>query len=249
MGDFITGLQFLTTIRLWPETEWSDERFGRSVRYFPLVGAVIGLLLAGMQWLSSTWLPVHVVAALIIIGSVFLTGGLHCDGFMDSMDGLLSGRSPERMLEIMKDSRVGANGVMAFACLIVLKWSIILDLPSAVLPGALFAAPITGRMAMVTAITSFPYARPHGIGKAFAEHAGSKAQFVALSCGLFLLLFLGWQGIAASAFSILVGLMFARFASKKVGGLTGDIYGAVTELTELSFLFAMLLLSTLIHYL
>lgn len=241
MRDFITGLQFLTIIRLWPETEWSSERFGRSVRYFPMVGAVIGLMLVGGYLLLSPWLPSHLLAALLIIGSIVLTGGLHCDGFMDTMDGLFSGRSPERMLEIMKDSRVGANGVVAFVCLILLKWSIFLDFPAATLPYALFAGPVIGRIAMVAAITAFPYARPQGIGKLFAEFAGGSTLVIAGVSGGAMLIMSGWVVLAAGLIGLMIGLLFARFASKRLGGLTGDLYGAVTEITELSFLLLTLL--------
>lgn len=243
MRDFITGLQFLTTIRLWPETEWTPERFGRSVRYFPVIGAVVGFLLALLQLLITPWLPLHAAAALLVIAGIGLTGGLHCDGFMDSADGLLSGRSRERMLEIMKDSRVGANGVVAFVCLVVLKWSVLLDFPQAVLAPALFASPIAGRMAMVAAITKFPYARPEGIGKAFAEFSGNKSLLFAVLSGFGLIAIAGLPAAAASVIAITAGLLFTAFAAKRLGGLTGDIYGAVTEITEFSFLFAALILT------
>lgn len=243
MRDFITGLQFLTTIRLWPETEWSSERFGRSVRYFPLIGAVLGAVIAGSYLLFSAWIPEHLTVALLIIGNILLTGALLCDGFMDTMDGVLSGRSPERMLEIMKDSRVGANGVMAFVCLILLKWSILLDFPVQFLPATLFAAPIIGRVAMVVTITSLPYARPQGIGKAFADFCGDHTRTFALITGFGIISLLGWQAIIASIASGLAGMWFARFASNRVGGVTGDIYGAVTEITECCFFAVALILS------
>lgn len=233
MRDFITGLQFLTTIRLWPETEWSAERFGRSVRYFPIIGAIIGIILAGAQQLILSWLPGHISAALLVIGGILLTGGLHCDGFMDTADGLLSGRSRERMLEIMKDSRVGANGVVAFVCLVLLKWSIFLDLSAAFLPIALFAAPIAGRVAMTTAITRFPYARPEGLGKGFAQYSATNDFLLAIISGLILVSLAGWIAVTGALLGIAAGLLFARSACRTLGGLTGDLYGAVTELTEL----------------
>lgn len=242
MRAFITGLQFLTTIRLWPESTWTPEGFGRSVRYFPFVGAVIGLAMVGAYLLLSPWVPLHLLAAMLVLCSMVLTGGLHCDGFMDSMDGLFSGRSPERMLEIMKDSRVGANGVMAFVCLLLIKWSIFLDFPASALSTVLFAAPVAGRIAMVIAITAFPYARPQGIGKAFAQFAGTSACMYGGASGLAILGMLGWSTLAAGLIGILFGVVFAIFANTRLGGLTGDIYGAVTEIAELCSLVAGLLL-------
>ena len=238
MRNFITGLQFLTIIRLWPETEWSPQRFGGSVPYFPLIGAVVGAVLAGLCLLASAWLPPHLTAALLLVGNIVLTGGLICDGFMDTMDGVLSGRSRERMLEIMKDSRVGANGVVAFLCSMLLRWSIILDFSGDMLPAAVFAAPVVGRMGMVAAITLFPYARPAGIGKAFADFAGSGALPVALISG-FVLIGLAARPILLAA---VAAALFARFACRRLGGVTGDIYGAATELGELCFWIAALLL-------
>lgn len=242
MQDFITGLQFLTRIRLWRETQWPPEQFGRSVKYFPLVGGVIGAVLAAVQCFGG-FLPPHVLAAALLVGEIVLTGGLHCDGFMDTMDGIFSGRSRERMLEIMKDSRVGANGVMALASLLFIKWSLLLDMPSGVLPYALFAMPVAGRLAMVFGISLFPYARPEGIGKAFARFAGSNTLIIA---SLFGAVLLGWSGKTAfisGVTGILCGLLFARTAARQLGGLTGDVYGAVTEITEVGFLFSMLLIT------
>ena len=243
MRDFITGLQFLTIIRLWPETEWTPERFGRSVCYFPIIGAIIGLVIALLQTLVSPWISIHTSAVTLVIASIVLTGGLHCDGFMDSADGLLSGRSRERMLEIMKDSRVGANGVVAFVCLVIFKWSILLDFPQNVLLHALVAAPIAGRIAMVAAITLFSYARPQGIGKAFSEFAGRKSLIIAGVSGFGLIALIGVKESVASLIALSIGLLFASFASRRLGGLTGDIYGAVTEITELFFLFTALILA------
>lgn len=244
MKDFITGLQFLTRIRIYREVEWSAERFGRSVVYFPLVGAVIGALMAGSYWLLQAYLPLvqlafppHALAAFLVGAHILLTGGLHCDGFMDTMDGIFSGRSRERMLEIMKDSRVGANGVTAFALFILLKWSLLLDMPVAKLPDVLFLMPVIGRLVMVIGITSFPYARQDGMGKAFAQYAGKTALLVAGIYTFALVSVFGMTALLLCLAAVGAGLGIAGYISRKLGGLTGDAYGAITELTELVVLF------------
>ena len=247
MKFFITGLQFLTRIHVAKETEWSPENFGRSVKFFPLIGAIIGILLVMMNQLFADYLPFmgvymppHVFAALLITINIIVTGGLHCDGFMDTMDGLFSGRSKERMLEIMKDSRVGANGVMAFVLLIVLKWSLIMDLSPLSLPTALFVMPILGRLAIVICVTVFPYARPDGIGKAFAQYAGQKTVYIGLALALLVIIPLGKLAILSLVIVSLCTLLFGRYVTKRLGGLTGDIYGAMCELAEILVLFIFL---------
>lgn len=242
MNDFFTGLQFLTRIQLRRQSEWSAESFGRSVRYFPLVGLIIGAVLAAIYHVAATVLPVHVVAALLIAAEIIVTGALHCDGYMDTADGIFSGRSRERILEIMKDSRVGANGVVAFGILMLLKWTLYIDLPASLLPAALLVSPVIGRFCMVLGITAFPYARPDGIGKAFAQHAGKDTLFIAAVITFALAAFIGKTAVAGLLAAIVFTLLFARYITNILGGLTGDVYGAVTEIAQVVVLLTLLVL-------
>lgn len=236
MKDFFTGLQFLTRIRLVDQTDWSPDSFGRSVKYFTLIGAIIGLILAGMNYILSQFLPSHVLAAVIIIVEIVLTGGLHCDGFMDTADGVFSGRSRERMLEIMKDSRVGSNGVVAFGLLLLLKYSLIIDMTPTMLFTALITMPVAGRMVMVISVTSFPYARPEGMGKAFAQYANRTTLCITAVVAGAVVVPLGIQAAICAGGAVVAGILTARYFANILGGLTGDTYGAVTELTEVAAL-------------
>ena len=123
MRDFITCLEFLTRIRFSHRTDWRDEDFSRSVPYFPLVGLVIGAFLGAVNYaLVMVAAPDFMRAALLILAEIIITGGLMYDGFMDTSDGrFFRARSRERMLEIMKDSHVGSNAVLA-----VISWLILL---------------------------------------------------------------------------------------------------------------------------
>ena len=268
MRAFFIGLQFLTRISIVEQKDWCEKDFADSVRYFPLIGLVLGIIYAAFAALLLSFLPQngillphHVVAAILLILPILLTGGLHCDGFMDTMDGLFSGRSRERMLEIMKDSRVGANGVFAFVLLMIFDWSILLDLlQSAWLFPALFVMPIVSRLMMVVSISSFPYARPVGMGKAFKDGGTKSVLYGAFFYTLILVFF---PGVAACFFGIIpldaVGLsswlfsmtavilaallftiFFASYATRHLGGLTGDVYGAITTLTETLVLLSFL---------
>lgn len=240
MHEFITGLQFLTRIKLINQSYWEPDSFGRSVKFFPLIGAVIGIfivvfnyIIGGVLPAAGFYMPQHVLAAILTAAPILITGGLHCDGFIDTMDGMFSGRSQERKLEIMKDSRVGANGVTAFTLLILLKWSIITDISPSLLPPALFSMPILGRFAMVIGIICFPYARVDGMGKAFAQHSGKNSLFIAAVLTFILLAPIGKQALISSLAVILFTIIFARYSCGTLGGLTGDVYGALTELSEL----------------
>ena len=247
MKNFITGLQFLTRIKIAKQSEWSPESFGRSVKFFPLVGGVIGVLLVIINQLLTEYfpligfyLPPHIFTTILIIMNIVLTGGLHCDGFMDTMDGVFSGRSKERMLEIMKDSRVGANGVMAFVLLVLLKWSLLMDISSLLLPTALLVMPILGRFAMVMGITLFPYARPDGIGKAFAQYADKYTALISIVITLLLIGVCGKQALASFVMVSLSTMLLAPYFTNILGGLTGDIYGTLSELGEIMVLLVFL---------
>jgi adenosylcobinamide-GDP ribazoletransferase len=254
MHDFVTALQFLTRIRLVREPACDAGSFGRSVRFFPLVGLVAGGVLAGAAFLTGGWMPGTVRTTLLVSLGVFITGGLHCDGLMDTADGLLSGRSRERMLEIMKDSRVGAFGVISILLLLLWKWSLLHDMPDSLLVPALISMMTLGRFSMVLAILRFPYARPEGMGKAFALHAGkgsmgtSLLTVAGLLAGLYATMGQFVFGVATGAAlgAVLVAYCVGSWALRKVGGLTGDIYGAVTELSELVVL-AIFVLATFVR--
>ena len=241
MRAFFIGLQFLTRLSLVRQDNWTAEDFGRSVKFFPLIGAVLGVIYAGVAYgllvfapAQGIVLPPHVISVILLILPPLLTGGLHCDGFMDTMDGIFSGRDRERMLAIMKDSRVGSNGVFGFVLLMLLEWGILLDLlptPGFLVP-ALFLMPIIARLMMTGAIALYPYARPEGMGKAFAAHTDGKTVVFAGILTLVFLVPFGWPAAAALLVSLLFTVFFVSFVMKQLGGLTGDIYGAITTLNE-----------------
>ena len=255
MRAFFIGLQFLTRLSLVHQDNWTAEDVGRSATFCPWIGAVWGVISGGAAYgllvfcpAQGVVLPPHVASVILLILPPLLTGGLHCDGFMDTMDGVFSGRDRDRMLAIMKDSRVGSNGVFGFVLLMLLEWGILLDLlavPDFLVP-ALFLMPIIARLMMTGAVALYPYARPDGMGKAFAAYTdGRTVAFAALSTLFFLVPF-GFPAAAALFVSFLFTAFFASFVKKRLGGLTGDIYGAVTTLNEglvlLTFLVAAALL-------
>ena len=182
------------------------------------------------EWLR---LPTLALAALLVVALVILTGGLHLDGLMDSCDGLLGGRTPERRLEIMRDSRVGSFGVLGGICVLLLKFALLASINSRLLTLALFIVLPCARWAMVLALRVFPSARPTGLGATFRRSvttprlvfAGAVSLLIALLTGH---LIGGVLWLIATLVATLLGLWITRL----IGGLTGDSYGAIAEITE-----------------
>ena len=187
-------------------------------------------------------LPIF-TGALAFTLPIILTGAIHCDGFIDSIDGLFSGREREKILEIMKDSRVGAFGAVSLILLAALEISALIELIQLSICAALasiFVAPIISRLAMVVTIGTFPYARPEGMGKAFAKFTTRRTIiFAALSTILILipLALVDVKIFVTTSAALLISLMFTfyfgNFAIKEIGGVTGDIYGAISLIIEL----------------
>ena len=250
MRAFFIGLQFLTRISIVEQKDWCEKDFADSVRYFPLIGLVLGIIYTAFAALllillpqNGFLLPHHVVAAALLILPILLTGGLHCDGFMDTMDGVFSGRERERKLEIMKDSRVGSFGVVAFVSLFALNVSLLFDMKPDFAMLGLFLMPIIGRLAMTTVISFFPYARKEGMGKAFADSADTRTFLSALVFAAIFILPNGELAAIALGVGLLFAFVFASFVKGELGGLTGDVYGATTMLTETLVLIVMLIAS------
>ena len=232
---FVAALQFLTIVPPLVRRLFSNAELGSSVTYFPVVGLLLGFMLAIVNVLLRRLLPIEVATVLTLSVWVLLTGALHMDGFLDSCDGLWGGRTPDERLSIMRDHRVGAYAAIGGILLILLKFAVIarLQQPAA----AIVIACVTGRWLICWAIILFPYGRTQGLGRvikdfAFRQH-GVWATVIALVAVIVISPF--W-GLTAFGFATLVGLLIARFSLKRLPGLTGDIYGAVCELGEATVL-------------
>lgn len=248
MNNFLVGLQFLTRLTISKNVDWSEKSCGGSVKFFPLIGAVLGIFYVIAGYIIYFLLPqydfslsVNQIGFILLILNVFLTGALHCDGFVDTMDGILSGRNRQRILEIMKDSHVGAHGVTSLILLLIGKFAMFSTLNSNFALTALFLMPIIPRYCMSFAIIKFPYARPEGLGKAFHQYSGKKdlifpAAFTFILCAL-----LGAQACLVFAATIFIMFCFDRYVSNLLGGLTGDVYGATAELGEFVVIFCFAL--------
>lgn len=235
--DFGLAWRLLTVIPLPLVPVDTNRPPGRSTGYYPLVGLILGLLLAYLDQLYGWLLPPGLAATLLLVTWVGLTGMLHIDGFMDACDGLLPPREPARRLEIMKDSRVGAFGVIGAILLLLLKFNALVALQPGSHPFILLTVPVLARWAMTWSIKVYPLARKEGLGVFFQQGVGwSQVILASLVAGATAILALGWIGLLLWVVTWLATALLARFAIAKIGGLTGDIYGTICEMGEVTLL-------------
>jgi adenosylcobinamide-GDP ribazoletransferase len=231
---FLVAFSFLTRIPLSPGSV-EPRDLVRSLTWFPAVGAALGAVLFASSYLLHGALTSSMTAVVLVALLACLTGGLHLDGVADVFDALGGGGQRDRMLAILRDSRIGAHGAAGLIMLLIAKvvaTAEILDGPV----WALYAAPVAGRWAIVPLVVAFPYARPEGLGKAFHGQAGS-GQLVGAT--LIAAVAIGWLGTAAmipALAALVVAFLIAFWLHRHLGGLTGDVYGAALEFAELTFL-------------
>jgi adenosylcobinamide-GDP ribazoletransferase len=245
MMSFLEAVRFLTFIPL-PARDASWEEVGRGTAYFPLVGMLLGaILILADTLLGKIWSRLLVSAVLVVLW-VILTGGLHLDGLADTVDGLRGGRGREQRLAIMRDSRLGAFGGVAIFCLLALKLAFVNELSLAWCGRGLLLAPTLGRWAMVYSIWAFPSARPGGTGSIFKEHSGLRELVLATMLALVvaLSLFHLW-GLVILGGLWLAAALLGWTLTRTLGGLTGDTYGALCEVSEVLVLAMVALLEAL----
>ena len=234
---FLAALRFLTIIPFPWRREVSPEELGRSAGYFPVVGIIIGLILAGLNWLLGLFLPSPVVNVLLVVSLVVISGALHLDGFVDTCDGIAGHKTPEQRWRVMRDSRTGGFGIVGACCLLLVKYISLNSVPETLLMATLVLMPVIGRWAMVYAIFAYPYARPSGLGKIFKQGASwqrfTMATLIALVVAIVLFQLVG-LAIMVGIWVIVVAM--AAYLKRKFSGLTGDTYGAINEVAEVCVL-------------
>jgi adenosylcobinamide-GDP ribazoletransferase len=246
--EFLLALQFLTRAPITIHSPVEEKNLARSMAYFPLVGVLLGLLTTALYALLTRVLSGPVCDLIAIAFLVIITGNLHGDAFMDTADGIFSGRPRERILEIMKDSRVGSHGVMAGCLLILAKFVLLGQIPSAAKGTALILMLVLGRWAQVYGATVYTYARTGGGIGSFTDQVGIRELFWAsvtamLAVILMLALYMSGQDISILPGIIEKGLILLGtvvvgtaclgwYISRKIGGMTGDTLGAISESIE-----------------
>jgi adenosylcobinamide-GDP ribazoletransferase len=238
--SFLAAFQFLTSIPLPIKCRLSQEQLGRATAWFPLVGLIIGLVLAALNWLLGFILPAGVVNALLIAALVVLTGALHLDGFADTCDGLAGHKTVEERWQVMHDSRMGAFGVVGIVMLLLVKYVSLNNVPPDFMYATLVFMPVVSRWTMVHAIFAFSYARPEGLGTAY-KNATRWPQYTVATVITFVVAAVLFPFFSLTGFIMIFGVLiittlFSFYLKYKFAGLTGDTYGAINEVAEVTAL-------------
>lgn len=243
MRLYLIALQFLTIIPLPFSVRCDDRDLGRSMALFPLVGLTLGGLLVGADFMLGRLLPRGVADLLLIVLMTAVTGALHLDGLADVCDGLAARGGRERFLEVMKDSRIGAVGVVGLVLGLILKYQALLHIPPEVKREALLLFPTVARFCQVQMAVGAQRARKDGLGSLFVGGAGAfqfaAAALITLAAAVLLL---GANGLYALLIPCLFTWGMRGWFHRRLGGITGDVIGCVSELNEILCLLVLLAL-------
>ena len=253
MTGLRSALGFLTILPVAPRDAGG---LGSARAWFPVVGLLLGIIVAAVDLLLHAGYPIFsqefrpfpqlLAAAILTASLIFLTRGLHLDGFMDCCDALLGGFNRERRLEILKDPHVGAFAVAGVAALLLIKFA---ALTALVPPGRIWIlvlVPCLSRWSMLMTLELFPYVRRDGIGTPFQPKGGHWQLLGGLAVAVVATVALtGPVGLVLLAAACGVAWALAAWASRLLGGVTGDVYGAVNETSETGLL---LLAVVLVHF-
>ena len=232
MNNLMIALQFLTIFPVKLKLPVKNKDFGKSLLYFPVAGLLIGLLLS-LSAVFFSFLPSLLHGAIILLISVGITGGIHLDGFADTIDAFYGNRPKEEILRIMRDSRIGAMGTLGLIVLLLLKFSLFVSLPGVIIWKALIIMAVFARWSQSLACYVSKYAREEGKAKYFINYARRKDVVIGgiVTLCLFLLL-MRLKGLILFIFSLALTFLLLRYLEKRIGGMTGDTIGAVSEFSE-----------------
>jgi adenosylcobinamide-GDP ribazoletransferase len=233
---FIAAVQFLLLSPAFIRRAFTPQEMGQAAGFYPLVGLLLGAVLAAADFLLGFLFPVQVRSALILVLWIILTGALHFDGFLDTCDGLLGASSAENRMQIMRDERVGAYALASGALLLLTLFSS-LGAIAHERWAALMLAPVLGRWGVTLAVVAYPYARPAGLGRDVKDHARRPQVAIATLTVLGVVTALAWLSRsyappAALVAASLIWWLGTRFILRRIPGMTGDTYGAINMLIE-----------------
>jgi adenosylcobinamide-GDP ribazoletransferase len=237
--NFITALQFLTIFTLNRKHRVEENDLAKSMVFFPFVGFLIGFILVKSDQALMWLLPDTISNVFLLLLSVIITRALHIDGLADTVDGIMGGSDPKSRLAIMRDSRIGTAGVLAVVFLLMVKYASLNSLFNDSKTAALLTAPVFGRWSQMLMMFKADYGREEGMGKAFVGHLRSGGLVAAsvAALGLSAWVIMGDARTAYLAIGIpfalsAVTLLWRWFIVRKLGGVTGDAVGAVSEMNE-----------------
>jgi adenosylcobinamide-GDP ribazoletransferase len=234
-------MAFLTRLPTPTLAGFEEIWLADALLYFPPVGVIVGLIAAAAYRLASLVWPSPVAALAAVAAAATVTGGLHEDGWADLFDALAASRDRERMLAVMKDSRIGASGALALVLLVAGRVAVLAALPAAEVPAALIAAHALSRWTTLPLAWRLPYVRPAGgLGKPLAGRVtGRRVAAGTALAALIAAITLGWSALPALTAAAVVAFASGLFFRARLGGVTGDCLGAAIQLAELAILLAL----------
>lgn len=241
LKGFRLTLGFLTRIPVNINWEVRDGDLEKGIIYFPMVGLVLGGISALSYQVAAYIFPDIIAIMCGMLALVFATGAFHVDGLADTVDGIYSARKRERMLEIMKDSRVGTNGVIAIVFDFAFRFAgfCMGRMSNAPLWLLFLVLPVAGKMVQGMVGYKGTYARAKGLGLFIGTLSGGRTLVCSLSGILIMTISFGICGLAAAVTVFVLIYGFRRYVEKILGGLTGDVMGAANELAEILFLLCL----------
>ena len=240
MKSFLLMLSFFTRLPVKCEA-YEEKIYIKGIRYVPIIGLLIGLILYGISFLSLV-LDRPVVSLLLILCYVILTGALHLDGLADTCDGIFSGRERGRILEIMKDSQTGVYGVIAIGFWLVFYAVMLNYIPYE----ALILMPVVGKAAPILSANRADYIRQEGLGKIFAQNCKGVPLIMAFVVPVIVCLLTNPYFLIAVAVAFLCVQLITNRLDKLIGGITGDTMGYVCEISQMVFLFSVYIIMLLL---
>jgi len=237
----IIQLQFMTSFPIPIKINYDKIEFAKGIVLSPIVGLYVGLFLILTYFLLNLFQNDLITSIFIVFIWILITGGLHLDGLADTSDGIFSYRTKERILEIMKDSRIGTNGSIGIIVAVIFKFVLVYSIINFDIVRYLLVVPVIARANIVLSGGISSYAREEdGMGKGITEFSGLKQIIIVfLICFVICGIILQFFAIPLIIASVIFCLLFTLFVKSKIGGVTGDIFGAIIEMSEIVVLFTI----------
>lgn len=234
LRELLAGIQFLTRLPV-PAYRFEPDMVMGAAKFYPIVGALVGLPAVAIERLLRGHLPVTVVAAAVLVSFVVITGGMHEDGLADTADGLGAGGERKRVLDIMRDSRIGSFGTLAIVFSVLCRWALL----SAIAPGRfafyVLSAQVLCRWTALPLAHFLPSARKDGLGEKLAHKVSLAALAIGSALALAIVgLCLRIRMLAPVAAVLAVTIASGLWYRAKLGGITGDCFGASNQLAEIA---------------
>ena len=243
MTAFWIALQFLTVLPINLKTMPNAKQNGQAILFYPFIGLLIGLILFGVS-LILVKLPILLIASIILVLWIWLTGGLHLDGLADTADAWVGGfGDPERTLRIMKDPTCGPIGVLSLVVVCLLKFAALYVLLEQHLNTFLILVPVLGRSVPLFLFLTTAYVRDKGLGRSITDFIPKKLTWTFFVITIALLCMFKWLGLVTFICFIAVLFFLRALFIKRIGGITGDTVGAAIELIETGLMLSFVVAS------